>query len=515
MSRSRMRGRKSDTRAMAEALLGPHMMAFVPALALGAFWIAGEWALAAVALGVPVMFLITGSLRHSGPRRNSEVDPVTGLPMVQHLPQAADKLMSQCTQNRRNGALFLAQLEEFDGVMQRHGQEAANMLLERVAQRFTTLLREDDEVIWLGNARFAIVLASEANFELESAVQLAARLQSAAEEPVSANLQAVFVSCAIGFCLTRRAPKEEGRCLIGAAETALGEALRNAPSAVRSFSADMAEAAAAREELVKSAGGALARGEIVPWFQPQISTDTGRVTGFEALARWQHPERGLLSPAEFLPALADAGQMERLGEVILSAALAALKEWDLAGAEVPCVAVNFTAEELRNPKLAERLRWQLDRYELAPERLTIEVLETVVAGSPEDAAARNLSKLAKLGCRIDLDDFGTGHASITSIRRFAIERIKIDRSFVTRVDKDQEQQRMVSAIQTMAERLDLETLAEGVETASEHAMLAQLGCAHVQGYGIARPMPLDVAARWLETHTAGLAKLPQIKGGNA
>ena len=162
-----------------------------------------------------------------------------------------------------------------------------------------------------------------------------------------------------------------------------------------------------------------------------------------------------------------------------------------------------------------KIRWDLDRFDLSPDRLTIEVLETIVAGSPEDAAARNLAALAKLGCRIDLDDFGTGHASITAIRRFTIERIKIDRSFISRVDKDQEQQRMVSAIQTMAERLGLETLAEGVETSGEHAMLGQLGCAHVQGFAIARPMPFDDTLAWLTQHNTKLGTLPQIRGGTA
>jgi EAL domain-containing protein (putative c-di-GMP-specific phosphodiesterase class I) len=148
----------------------------------------------------------------------------------------------------------------------------------------------------------------------------------------------------------------------------------------------------------------------------------------------------------------------------------------------------------------DRIEWELDRHELTPDRLVIEVLETVVANRSEDVVIRNLAGLARLGCCLDLDDFGTGHASITSIRRFSIERIKIDRSFVTRIDDDLEQQKMVTAILTMAERLGLDTLAEGVETAAERAMLARLGCGHVQGFGIARPMPIKETDAWIHSY---------------
>jgi EAL domain-containing protein (putative c-di-GMP-specific phosphodiesterase class I) len=174
------------------------------------------------------------------------------------------------------------------------------------------------------------------------------------------------------------------------------------------------------------------------------------------------------------------------------------------------VGVNFAGPELSNPKLVEKVKWELDRFDLAPERLAVEVLETVVASAPDDTITRNINALAQLGCRIDLDDFGTGHASIASIRRFSVSRIKIDRSFVIKADRDPEQQRMISAILTMAERLEVETLAEGVETVGEHALLAQLGCTHVQGFGIGKPMPFEQTLDWISNHTAKLEATPRI-----
>jgi EAL domain-containing protein (putative c-di-GMP-specific phosphodiesterase class I) len=197
----------------------------------------------------------------------------------------------------------------------------------------------------------------------------------------------------------------------------------------------------------------------------------------------------------------------------LEKSLSALKAWDEAGLDIPCVGVNFSPDELRNPKLIDKVKWELDRHDLTPDRLAVEVLETVVAASPEDVVTRNVNGLAQLGCRIDLDDFGTGHASISSIRRFAIQRIKIDRSFVMKVDRDAEQQRMVAAILTMAERLGMETLAEGVETTGEHAMLSQLGCNHVQGFGIGFPMPFEATEGWVRTQMATVQELPKLSRG--
>jgi EAL domain-containing protein (putative c-di-GMP-specific phosphodiesterase class I) len=199
-----------------------------------------------------------------------------------------------------------------------------------------------------------------------------------------------------------------------------------------------------------------------------------------------------------------------LVELMMYHTFTAIKAWDSAGVHVPQVGVNFSAVELNNPRLIEKVKWELDRFNLTPDRLSVEILETVIAGAPDDQVTKNINGLVALGCRMDLDDFGTGHASISSIRRFAVNRIKIDRSFVMKADRDPEQQRMISAILTMAERMNLETLAEGVETVGEHALLAQLGCDHVQGFGIGKPMPFQETLDWISAHEAKLQDAPQI-----
>jgi len=494
---------------------GPQAIAFLPGLALAAYWFGGEGWMLATALLTPLAYFAAGGFDpEQGDDPAAPRDGVTGLPLRATLVQALDDAVAICGTRGRATAAFLLEIDDFDVIAERHGRQAADDVLRATADRLGSAIRAGDTICRVGPAGFGTGLAPVAHMDLETAIQLAARLQSAVEEPISLGGTVIYVSASIGFCLGARAPDRTGESLLRATEAALDDAIRHAPSAIRSFSAELRRRAPPAAVLSTEVEAALGTGQILAFFQPQISTDTGRVTGFEALARWCHPTRGLIPPADFLPEVEEAGLMERLGEVILGQSLAAIAAWDRAGIEVPRVGVNFAGDELRDPRLIEKIRWQLDRHDLDPGRLTVEVLETVVAASPEDVVSRNINGLAALGCRIDLDDFGTGHASISSIRRFAVERIKIDRSFVMKVDRDGEQQKMVSAILMMAERLGLDTLAEGVETKGEHAMLAQLGCGHVQGFGIARPMPFEQTVDWVRAHESGVPAAIPIRRGS-
>jgi EAL domain-containing protein (putative c-di-GMP-specific phosphodiesterase class I) len=269
------------------------------------------------------------------------------------------------------------------------------------------------------------------------------------------------------------------------------------------------------DDLAADLPAALDAGRIRAWFQPLLSTETGRVSGMEALARWEHPGRGVIAPAAFLPVVEALGLQRRLTAAMLDGALDAVAAWDAAGCDVPCVSVNFSGADLADPMLADRVAWALDRLELAPARLTIEVLETVIAETGADDVTRTINGLGRLGCTIALDDFGTGQAAIGAIRRFGVDRIKIDRSFVRRIDTDPDQHMMLTAILDLARRLRVETVAEGVETVGEHALLAQLGCDHVQGYAVARPMPAADTFDWLRRHQAGavLPPWPDLRTG--
>ena len=498
-----------------QTVTGPPAFAFVPAISLSAFWFGGEIALIIVSCAMPILYLLAGGFRRTPTEGAEGSDGHAGLASRAHFGWQVDRVHARASQTGRQSALFVLIIEDLEKITATHGTAAALRVQEQIGDRLLSAMRADDTVGALSDSQLSVCLSLVRHLDLESCIQMAGRMQSVAELPVSVDGVSVYVSVSVGFCQLARAPGDDGAAWLAAAATAAAEAVSRGPSAMRGYSDSMRRQTQIRSALRDDVEQALENGEIKPWFQPQISTDTGLISGFEALARWSHPTRGLILPAEFLPVVEAAGKLERLAEVVMYHAFAAVKAWDSAGVSVPQVGVNFDGAELKNPQIINKIEWELDRFDLSPERLSVEILETVVTSEPDDMITRNVIALGELGCRIDLDDFGTGHASIASIRRFSVSRIKIDRSFVMKADRDPEQQRMISAILTMAERLNIETLAEGVESVGEHVLLAQLGCHHVQGYGIARPMPFEETLDWIVSHNAKLEDTPRIMEGRS
>ncbi|MEO9650892.1 MAG: GGDEF domain-containing phosphodiesterase [Roseobacter sp.] len=498
-------------RKTAAFLSAPMFLAFVPAICLALHWSLGEIGLVLAALAFPIIFILTGAEKSASEIAMAR-SAVIGKLQRDGFSAIVQEYFSTAREDGTKSAAFQIEIDENTTLAQHYGQSAADKIAEITGNRILEVLRDADAVSQTSDFHFSICLAPVQQLDLELCIQLSARIQAAIEEPISIDGSSIYVTSCVGFCQHTRMMTRTGDVWMKAAGHALRDAQHNGPAAIRAYSDEMHRITETRAELREEVANALEKGQIQPWFQPQISTDTGLVTGFEALARWNHPKRGMISPAAFLPAIEQAGMLERLAEVMLYHALTAIKAWDNAGLNVPQVGVNFAGPELSNPKLVEKIEWELDRFDLAPERLAVEILETVVACTSDDTITRNINGLSKLGCRIDLDDFGTGTASIASIRRFSVSRIKIDRSFVIKADRDPEQQRMISAILTMAERLEVETLAEGVETAGEHALLSQLGCDHVQGFGIGKPMPFEQTLDWFSNHNAKLQAPPKILG---
>lgn len=522
MPHAAMRSRFLLKSRLRTLLAGPQTLAFLPALTLAGFWAGGEIALIALALALPIVFALAGLFTRDDGQSDGPRDPVTGLILREALISRTDLLLAEGPTRGQTTASFAIQIDEFSELEKRFGHRASDDILSMIADRISGTVRGDDLVARLDGPRFCVVLASRMRSDMESLIQLSTRLQRAAEAACSVDGSRVFVTISIGFCAPKRAPVASGVALIESAEHALIDATSTGTAAIRAFSDEMKTRARARSAMAEELPHALEADQLRPWFQPQVKTASGDLSGLEVLARWQHPERGTILPAEFLPAAENLGLMERLGEVMLYHSLNALRAWDASGLHVPRVSLNFCAEELRNPKIVDKVRWEVDRFDLSPDRLAIEVLETVIAQTSNDTIIRNLRAFAEMGCSIDLDDFGTGHASIANIKRFSVGRIKIDRSFVTQLDTDLDQQNIVSAILTLADRLDLDTLAEGVETPAEHALLAQLGCGHIQGYAIAHPMSFEKIEGWLQQYrprTSTVASNPLLipppsEGGN-
>ncbi len=460
-------------------------------------------ALAVAAAGrLPVLRGGRGIGRWSG--RQSGRDPATGLLRRDSLDATLDRALHRSARRPETVAAISLEINDFRLLEERYDRAEIEHLYRAVGERLCRVLRAEDRVARLEGPVFAVALSPVRRLDLPATIQLCARLQQAVAQPIPMGMTSLYLTCSAGFCLSERLDKPTGEAMLQGAGTAMIEAMRSGPGAVRGFSDAMRRRIRLRSSLSEQVAGALETGEITAFFQPQVATPDRRLTGFEALARWNHPERGMIPPIEFLPAFEEAGLTGALGLHVIEESLAALRHWDAAGFCVPRVAVNFSGIELRNPGLVDHLSRELDRFGLSPDRVAVEVMETVVAGQADDQILRTLSGLSRLGCTIDLDDFGTGHASITNIRRFSIGRIKIDRSFVTRIDEDPDQQMMLAAILTMAERLNLGTVAEGVETPGEMAMLAELGCAEIQGFVIARPMPLTETDAWIRSHAGGV-----------
>jgi diguanylate cyclase (GGDEF)-like protein len=491
-------GQQSRKRAVRTLLTSPHFTAVLPAAMLLAYWVGGEPALLLTAIIFPGLFALGGALTRKSLKDRWPTDGITDLPLRGRLVHMLDAGFHN--PEIKEKTCLVVDVDNFPKLADHYGIDAQDKIEAQLGETLRSMLRVTDLICSLERGRFGIAIDRAARADLEVVLQIAGRLQSAIATPIELDETRLHLTASIGFALPQRAPEATGEALLQAAESALQNAQAAGPGSIRAFTNGMAPRAASANHSEAELSEALETGQMIPWFQPQVCLRTGRLTGMEALVRWNHPKLGWIAPGAFLPAMTQAGLLERLSEVMLFECLTSLCAWDKVGLEVPTVSVNLSSAELSNPKLFEKIRWDLDRFDVSPERLTLEILESVIAQGDDDVIARNINALSRMGCNIDLDDFGTGHASISHIRRFCLNRIKIDRSFITHIDTDPNQQKMVAAILTMAKQLEIGARAEGVETHGEYSKLGELGCTDVQGYAVAKPMPMDEACLWIQNH---------------
>ncbi|MEO0370156.1 MAG: GGDEF domain-containing phosphodiesterase [Pseudomonadota bacterium] len=384
------------------------------------------------------------------------------------------------------------------------------------AMLIKSFLRRRDQVSILGRTRFGVVINAGPDVSDEDALTLARRLKVDIEQASAKRVTSSvgIVDALIGVCLSNDTAAASANDVIRAANKAVQAARGSYAPDVQLKSARRTEDDTRTGILLRDIVPALEGEEFCAWFQPQICAETSRVTGFESLARWKHPTEGMISPCKFLPLLQRRGLMSLLQDRMLQQALDGFEAWRKVADDPPAVGINLSPEDLQDPTLPDRIQWELDHRDIAPSYLNVEILETVVARTEGDMTTQNIQRLSDIGCRVDLDDFGTGHASISSLQQFALNRLKIDRSFVSGIEDNPNQENMVAAILTMAKQLGLDTLAEGVETEGQQSRLSRLGCGHLQGYAIARPMPLDEALQWLAERQAN-ANPPKIRRAQA
>jgi diguanylate cyclase (GGDEF)-like protein len=421
-------------------------------------------------------------------------DPLTGLPNGAYLHAYLARLAAGAERAVTQTAVLRIDLDRFKGLREALGQRTCDEILGIAARRIQQGMRAGDFAAYLGQDDFAVVAG-----ELEDpndAAMIAGRIQAALSKPFAIRGGARRITCGIGVTLLSDDEPDPDRAITNA-EIALDEAQAAGPGAVRYFRESLRREVERRETLFAELLGGLENAELVPFFQPQIELATGALGGFEALVRWQHPRHGLLAPGAFLELADKTDLTERIGEVVLTRSLEALRTWDAAGLAVPRVGINFALAQLGDPRLIEKIKWETERFDVEPSRIAIEVLETVLIKSDADMVVRNLRGLASAGFHIELDDFGTGHASIANLRRFMVDRIKIDRGFINGIETSEEQQTLTASMIVMAHALGIGTLAEGVETEEAAAVLRRLGCDQFQGFLVARPMSFADTLGWL------------------
>ena len=488
-------------KALTWILTGFRPVILMPIALAATYWTAGGATMTILAAVLPAFIVLLSILVDRRAGRADHPSPITSSDTAETF---LEEPLIGGDETIRQLAVLAISVDNLELLEERVGKPMDEAILLELHERLSKFVRREDFVSRGIKSDFLVCITGLKPPESENLLHLSRRIQGCLDDPFENGSVCVYCSISIGIARAIHLDNPTPHGLIRAAEGTNREARHDGPGSVRIHKSTYGRIPNSDTDLVGQIAPALENGQIIAWYQPQISTHSGEITGFEALARWEHPTRGLISPATFLHLIDRLGLSQRLAEVVLTHALSTLRTWDRAGFSIPSVSVNYSADELRNPRLPEYLRWELDRYELTSDRLTIEVLENVIADNQDDTIAKNLRAISKMGCRIDLDDFGTGYTSILNIRTFAVSRLKIDRRLISRIDADQDQRVLVSALLAMSERLGIETLAEGVETPNEHAMLAQLGCDHIQGFGLARPMPRGDSLTWITDYQMNL-----------
>jgi diguanylate cyclase (GGDEF)-like protein/PAS domain S-box-containing protein len=431
-------------------------------------------------------------------RRLALYDPLTGLPNRSLLTDRLDQAVRESHAGEVSALLFL-DLDRFKRVNDSLGHSAGDLLLKEVARRLATTIGPRDTAARLGGDEFAVLIRGMQH-EPEL-LALAGRVQRAIEEPVLLKGAEVTTSASAGIALLdgdHSSPEE----VLRDADLALYSAKAQGRGHSAIFAPGMHADAVNLLETESALRGALERGEFRTCYQPIVSAETHQVAGWEALVRWQHPTRGLLGPAAFLPIAEDSGLVVQIDRWVLRGALRQLQAWQ---ARSPAagrwyVSVNLSGRQFYAPGLVEYVGEALDEVGLEPGSLHLEVTESILIDHA--SASETLAALKKLGVRIDLDDFGTGYSSLAYLHRFAVDGLKIDRSFVASLDEKPESRMIVRSVLALAGSLGLSATAEGVETRDVAMALRAEGCSHLQGYAFSRPMQPAEAETWLSSYVA-------------
>ncbi len=477
-------------------------------LPIGFFAPAGslQGGLASIALGLVVVRLTISLLENTRLLRSAQqaaiTDPLTGLANRQLLFDRLEQgLIRQLRRGGHIGVLFL-DLDDFKAINDTHGHEVGDAVLVVVGERLQDAVRGEDVVARsvmidastpsghtigrLGGDEFVVVL--EALDHAADAVSVAERVLAAVRAPLLIAGQETVLDASVGLTISDSALSCGAAELLRDADTAMYAAKRTGKGRYQLFESDMHEEVVARSELGRDLRSAVAKGQLRLLYQPQIDLLSGRMTGVEALVRWEHPDRGMLTPDRFIPLAEHTGTIVAIDDWVLREACGQLRAWDDTGLAPLDIAVNVSASRLATGDLPARIAAAVREAGIAARRLEIEITETV-AVDDDDAAVSGIKAVRQLGVRVAIDDFGMGHSALSRLQTFPVDALKIDRSFVAPLIEGAERGSIADAMLAMGQSLGLHVIAEGVETHEHLRALRALGCGSAQGYLFSKPVP--------------------------
>jgi diguanylate cyclase (GGDEF)-like protein len=429
-------------------------------------------------------------------------DPLTGLPNRVSFQEDLTRELQMARTNGKMVAVLFLDLDRFKYINDTLGHKVGDQLLLAVASRMKSCLTPLEKLYRLGGDEFIILKACHC--ERSESVDLAKRILGQIEQPFEVEGHDLFISTSIGISFYPE-DGDDMDTLYKNADMAMYRAKDSGRNTYQTFDSMMNERAVERLSLEKDLRKAIEREEFVVYYQPQIEVRTGRLIGMEALVRWMSPERGMVSPGQFIPLAEDTKLIVPIGEWVLRTACRQTKAWQEAGYDPLRVSVNLSAEQFQQPKLIEMIAGVLEETGLDPRSLELEVTESMTMHNIDRAIA-TMHELEALGIRISIDDFGTGHSSLNYLKKLPIHTLKIDQSFVRDIPDNPDDAAIATAIIAMAHSLNLNVVAEGVETEEQLQFLRERCCDEMQGYLISRPLPPEEFAKFLERERERVVK---------
>lgn len=412
-------------------------------------------------------------------------DMLTGLANRNLMRDRLRQSMFYAERSERTVAVVMLDLDRFKTINDSLGHSQGDTLLKLVAERLLECVREGDTVCRLGGDEFCLILSELA--EDDDVALMANRVQQKLSEPFSLSERELLVTASMGISVFPR-DGDDPEALIRQADIAMFRAKDEGRGRISLYAPEMNARVLELLDLEAEMRQGIKDEEFTLHYQPKVSLTTGQIEGAEALVRWQNPRRGFISPGQFIPLAEDTGLIVPLGEWIFREACRQARSWIDAGLPPLCLSVNISARHFREPDLCQTIADIIAETGVPPEYMELELTESMLMSDPEDAA-ETMSQVKKLGLSLSLDDFGTGFSSLNYLRRFPVDVLKIDRSFVVDAEKDESGATMIASIVAIAHGLGMTAIAEGVETVEQLQLLSRCDCDAIQGYYFSKPLP--------------------------